>query len=985
MPTFNLPDLEEKVLAQWEENNIFQKSLEKDSTQGDFVFYEGPPTANGKPGIHHVLARAFKDLIPRYKTMMGYRVERKAGWDTHGLPVELQVEKSLGISGKPRIEKLKPTVFESIKYFNEQCRKSVWEFKEEWERLTKRMGFWIDMDHPYVTYDNSYIESVWNVLKVIFAKGLIYQDYKVVPHCPRCGTALSSHEVALGYKEVTDNSVYIKFKLEPGQIIDTEEGKFQVNDSTFMIAWTTTPWTLPGNVALAVVKDIEYRIVNKEKENEFIIISEDVYQKRGELFGLEADFGGAEGKFKELTGENLVGLKYQPLFDIKQARNKFSHKVYSADFVSTAEGTGIVHTAVMYGVDDFELGDKIGLPKVHTVDENGNFRLPSGILDMVNGQFVKDPKVEKAIITDLRSRRLIFNEELHKHTYPFCWRCSTPLLYYAKPSWFIRMSDEKVKERLIKENNTIHWVPEHIKEGRFGEWLAGVKDWAISRERYWGTPLPFWKNEKGEIKVIGSIAELKSFAPDVDLSDLHRPFIDQVTWTDKDGTWTRIPEVLDVWFDSGAMPYAQHHYPFEMKDNLPYPADYICEAVDQTRGWFYTLLAISTLLDRKASFKNVICLGHINDAKGQKMSKSKGNIVDPWTMIAKYGIDSIRWMFYTMNDPGEPKNFDEKEADRAGKQVFMMLLNGYSFYSLYNKEEEVKIVETARHLLDQWILAKLKQLKVMVTRCLEQYDIINAGRSIQTFINELSTWYIRRSRERFKGGDQEAVAVLGYVLLSLSKLMAPFAPFTSDYLYQRLKGKKESVHLEDWPSSEPLKPEEQKLLNNMDDCLTFVEAGHAERQRLGIKIRQPLASAIFIERGHVKLFDKEYAQILKEELNIENVETDQTRIMEWKPSLDLTSSDRLVVYDPVITYELKLAGWRRELIRAVNAERKNQKLTINDLVGIEYQTKGEWLNKVIDVNSPNKEVLASGWKQKDVAGTELAVNDETIIIHFVRQ
>ena len=653
----SIPEIEKKILEFWKENKIFEKSLKKKSPKGNFVFYEGPPTANGKPGIHHVEARAFKDVIPRYKTMQGYHVERKAGWDTHGLPVELEVEKALELKNKKDIENY------GIEKFNRKCKESVWKYKEEWEKMTERMGYWIDMENPYITYNNSYIESLWWIIKQIYDKGLIYKGYKVVPQCPRCGTALSSHEVAQGYRSVKEKSIYIKFKLKN-------------RNNEYILAWTTTPWTLPGNIALAIGEKIEY--VKIKHNNEFYYLAKNLLDK-------------INGEYKiveELRGKEMIGWEYEPLFggvikgDEKNAENAF--KIYPANFVSTEDGTGIVHTAVMYGVDDYELGEKIGLPKIHTVNFDGTF---NELVPQWKGKFVKD--AEKEIIEELEDRNILYNTEEYVHDYPFCWRCDSPLIYYARDSWYFEMS--KLREKLIKNNEKINWVPEHIKEGRFGEWLRDVKDWAISRERYWGTPIPIWICEKcKEMKVIASRKELGVD----DKFDLHKPFIDEIKFKCKcGGEMKRTPEVMDCWFDSGAMPFAQYHYPFENKNFIDrkeqFPADFISEAVDQTRGWFYTLLAISTMLGKESPYKNVICLGHILDKDGQKMSKHIGNVIDPILMIEKYGADVVRWYIYSVNQPGEPKRFSEDALKESGS-MFNTLLNVLSFYKMFEDGVEIE-------------------------------------------------------------------------------------------------------------------------------------------------------------------------------------------------------------------------------------------------------------------------------------------------------
>ena len=939
----NFPAIEEKILKYWKAQDIFQKTLAKDAPKGSFTFYEGPPTANGMPGIHHVLARAFKDLIPRYKTMQGYHVERKAGWDTHGLPVELQVEKQLKISGKPEIEKF------GVDAFNQACKKSVWQYKQEWEKLTERIAFWLDLEHPYITYDKDYVESLWWIFKQINEKGLLYQGHKVVPHCPRCGTALSSHEVAQGYKEVAEPSVYIKFKVK--------KGNDKVKEGDYILSWTTTPWTLPGNVALAVGEKMDYVKILRtvadpadtpvEAQNfaplpmgqrriGFYILAKSIFEQWPD-----------KNKYKiesEFKGKDLVGIQYEPLFpgaipeDVENYQNAF--KVYPADFVTTEDGTGVVHTAVMYGEDDYNLGTAVGLPKHHTVDENGKFVIE---LPGLSGKFVKNKEVERTIIDYLKENNLFFQEVTYTHDYPFCWRCDTPLLYYAKDSWFFKMSE--LKAELIKENQKINWVPEHIKDGRFGEWLLNIKDWAISRERYWGTPLPIWKcADCGQIKVIGSYEELhrETQCPLILQADFdpHRPVIDEYKLKcDCGGQMSRVPEVADCWFDSGSMPLAQYHYPFANKEKVDqkdyYPADYIAEAIDQTRGWFYTLLALGVLLGKGTPYKNVICLGHINDAKGHKMSKSKGNVVDPWTVINQWGADALRLHLYTVNQPGESKNFDIKNVESVVKRNFMILFNVLSFYKIYaSKIVFSSYPSVSNNILDSWILLRIDNLIESVTGYLDSYNIFSAGRLIMEYIDDLSTWYLRRSRERFKGEDEndkeEAIHTLGYCLLALSKLMAPFTPFIAEELYQQLGGPLESVHLETWPESGFRKG---KGAMDMDKVRKIVELGLAKRDEAGIKVRQPL-SGIKVIGGHSLADD--YVKLIKDELNIKEVKFTEDEY-------DIKD----VVYDLQITEELKAEGIYRELVRTINQLRKEAKLTIKDQIVINYQTDSELIQKIV--------------------------------------
>jgi len=906
LPKF--PKLEEQILKFWKEKDIFKKTLEKKSPKGDFIFYEGPPTANGRPGIHHVLARAFKDAIPRFKTMRGYHVPRKAGWDTHGLPVELQVEKEIGISGKPDIEKF------GVEEFNKKCKESVWVYKEEWEKITERIAFWLDMENPYITYSNDYIETLWWIIKEIYKKDLLYSGHKVVHHCPRCGTSLSSHEVAQGYKEVEEESIVVKFKLKG-------------EDNTYILSWTTTPWTLPGNVALAVGKDINYSKIKVGSEY-YILATELIDQV------IEGDFEVVDN----MRGENLVGAEYEPLFPgAIDPGGKKAWYVAAADFVTVDDGTGVVHTAVMYGEDDYNLGDQIDLPKVHTVDEEGKFKAS---VKKWAGKFVKKPEVTKGIIKDLQDRNLLFKEMLYKHDYPFCWRCDTPLLYYAKNSWFIKMS--ALRKELIAENQKINWVPEHIKNGRFGEWLDNVKDWAISRERYWGTPIPIWRCEKcKELKVIGSYEELSKEAGIKidDKFDPHRPFIDEIKLKCDScgGEMRRTQEVMDCWFDAGSMPLAQNHYPFENKEKIDsgqgYPADFISEAIDQTRGWFYTLLAVGTILGKGTPYKNVICLGLVNDKEGKKMSKSRGNAVDPWKVINQYGADALRFHLYTINQPGEAKNFDIKDVGDVLRKNFIILWNVLSFYQMYAGKKILRQADNigkSTNILDQWILSKLNKLIKDVTDDLESYHETEAARGISEFINDLSTWYVRRSRDRFKFEDKDkdaALDTLYYSLLTLSKLLAPFTPIIAEAIYQELEGEKESVHLEDWPQAGEI---DKNILENMEKTRRMVELVLAARDEVGVKVRQPLGELYIAEK-----IGNEYLAILKEEVNIKKVVV--VTVDQLPKGNKWLEKDRISL-NVEITDELKKEGLIRELSRHISMLRKSGKLTIADKVDLFYKT-----------------------------------------------
>lgn len=1135
---------EEKILEFWKENKTFEKTLEATKDGKEFIFYEGPPTANGKPGIHHLEARAFKDAIPRYKTMRGYHVRRKGGWDTHGLPVELQVEKKLGLNSKKAIEEY------GIAKFNQECKENVWEYLDIWNKFTKRIGYWVDQENPYVTYYNDFIESVWSVVKKINEQDLLYKDYKVVPWCPRCGTALSSHELAQGYEDVKDLSVYAKFKVK-GQ------------ENTFILAWTTTPWTLPGNVALAVGKDIDY--VKIEKENEFLFLAKE------RLSIIEGEYKIVE----ELKGKDLVGLEYEPLYpflsNIISEKEKIklekAFKVYAADFVTTGDGTGVVHTAVMYGQDDFVLGTEVGLPKHHLVGLDGKFLTGTGIFE---GRFVRDEEVAVDVIKDLAHRGLLFKKEKYEHSYPHCWRCKTALIYYARDSWYIRVSDPKIKDKMIAENKEINWEPSHIRDGRFGEWLREIKDWAISRERYWGTPLPVWEcaschkidvlgsleeiksktkksgnnyfvmrhggaesnltntissrvedvdhlTEEGKKQVLDSVKNLenkkidliicspfmrtketaeiikkelglddKSLIEDIRIGelsagvldgktwnnlwevreqgngylykpeggeshkelkqrvtgfiydieekyknknilfvthegpirvllagvkglndletikylvedvkffqnaevreldfvpiphntnyelDLHKPYIDEVNLAcGCGGKLIRSKEVMDVWFDSGAMPFAQDHYPFENKewvDGPGYPADFISEAIDQTRGWFYTLHAVGVLMGRGKAYKNVICLGHLLDAKGKKMSKSLGNIVDPWEAMDKYGVDTLRLWMYSVNQPGESKNFDEKTVALLHSQVFGLLYNVLAFYDLYrDKNLETNDKITSKNILDVWILARLDELVELTTKNLDNYKLLEPTRAFRDFIGDLSTWYLRRSRERIKEGDAEAKMTLYYVLKTLVKLMAPFAPLAAEDIYLKLKNEndEESVHLTKWPTkhfdllSKIGLGGDSKIIEAMEQVRSVVTLGLEARQKAGLKVRQPLAKL------EVKNFTLggEFVDLIKDEINVKEVV--ENKNIETEVLLDIN-----------ITEELKEEGSYRELVRALQDMRKKIGLTPSDVVAVSFDTNEAGKNLVekfeIDMK---KTVMASSIDFKKNEGEDVKIDE----------
>lgn len=1162
---------EEKVLEFWQDNKIFEKSLEKNSPKGEYVFYEGPPTANGKPGIHHLEARAFKDAILRYKTMNGYHVTRKGGWDTHGLPVEIEVEKKLNLQSKKEIEEY------GIDKFNKECKHNVWNYTDLWHKFTDRIGFWVDQENPYVTYHNTYIESVWNVIKEAHKQNLLYKDYKIVPWCPRCGTGLSSHELAQGYQDVKDITVYVKFKL-------TESSSFQVSspdasaqvigrggwepepdhshkhtgEETYILVWTTTPWTLPSNVALAVGEDIDY--VRVEQNGEFLILA------KSRLSVLEGEYNIVE----ELKGKDLIGLSYEPLYPYtkaiasKEETEKMgnAYKIYGADFVTTEDGTGVVHIAPMYGQDDFDLGNEVGLPKCHLVGLDGKFLEGT---DFLKDRFVRDEDVAVDIIKDLAGKGLLHKKEKYEHTYPHCWRCKTALVYYARDSWYIRMS--ALKDKMVKENESINWEPSYIKDGRFGEWLKDIKDWAISRERYWGTPLPVWKCDTcGKIEVLGGIEDIKSKAKtsgnkyfvmrhgesennvdgkintsdeyrvshltekgvsetrinaenlknekiDLIISspvtraietaietakilgydekdilideslteykvskyegktwqdyhndypnteenfykteegsetwnelrkrsmdflydlenkyqgknilivthggpawlmlagingygakqtlsmlkdfsylsnseirelnfkpiphdenyelDLHRPYIDEVDIVcDCGGKLERAKEVMDVWLDSGSMPFAQNHYPFSTKD-IAYPADFISEGIDQTRGWFYTLHAVGTIMGKGKAFKNVICLGLVLDANGKKMSKSLGNGVDPWEMMDKYGVDTLRLWMYSVNQPGEPKNFDEKTVSELNNKFFNLFYNVFAFYELYR---DVKIesneIPSSKNVLDIWILSKLGELVKVMTESTENYKLLEPIRSARGFIDDLSTWYLRRSRDRIKDGDTEAKQTIYFVFKTMARLFAPFAPFSSEDVWQKLKikGDVESVHHSNWPEKFDY---DEKVIEEMKELREVVTLGLQNRQKSSIPVRQPLRE-ITVKKYNLK---EEYISILKDELNIKNVRFEE-------------GQDPEVVLDTNITEDLKLEGYYRELVRAIQDIRKKNELNPNDVITLVVKTDESGKNLVnLFKENIQKLVSAKTIEYEDNDGVEVKVVDLTFVIKVVK-
>ncbi len=846
-------DREKKVEKFWKEHNIFQKSMDSRKDGPTYTFYDGPPTANGKPHIGHVLTRVIKDMIPRYRAMKGSMVPRKAGWDTHGLPVELEVERMLGLDGKEQIEQY------GLEPFIAHCKESVWKYKGMWEDFSGTVGFWADMEDPYVTYHNDFIESEWWALKQIWEKGLLYKGFKIVPYCPRCGTPLSSHEVAQGYKDVKERSAIARFKVK--------------GEDAYILAWTTTPWTLPSNVALCVNPDESYVKVQNGEYTYYLAeaLCETV---------LEGDYTVQE----RYQGRDLEYKEYEPLLpyanSVCEKQKKKAFFVVCDSYVTLTDGTGVVHIAPAFGEDDSKVGRKYDLPFVQLVDAKGEMTKETPWA----GTFVK--KADPLVLKELEEKGLLFSAPAFEHSYPHCWRCDTPLIYYARESWFIKMT--AVKEDLIRNNNTINWIPESIGKGRFGDWLENVQDWGISRNRYWGTPLNIWECECGHQHSIGSIEELKSMSVNCPENiELHRPFIDEVTITCSEcgGQMKRVPEVIDCWFDSGAMPFAQHHYPFENQKlfQQQFPADFISEAVDQTRGWFYSLLAISTLIFNQAPYKNVIVLGHVQDENGQKMSKSKGNAVDPFEALATYGADAIRWYFYINSAPWLPNRFHGKAVQEGQRKFMGTLWNTYAFFVLYANIDQFDATKYELEyeklpVMDKWLLSKMNSMVKSVDENLADYRIPEAARALQEFVDDMSNWYVRRSRERFwaKGMEQDkinAYMTLYTALVTTAKAAAPMIPFMTEDIYQNLvrsidKDAPESVHLCDFPAVEESQIDRQ-LEADMDEVLKIVVLGRAARNTANLKNRQPIGK-MFVKADHE--LSRFYVEIIEEELNVKSVE-----------------------------------------------------------------------------------------------------------------
>ena len=1040
--SLNFVEREKEVIKFWKDNKVFEESMQSRERGEEFSFYDGPPTANGKPHIGHILTRVMKDIIPRYRTMKGAHVLRKAGWDTHGLPVELEVEKTLGLDGKQQIEGY------GIEPFIKQCKQSVWKYKSEWEKMSDRVGYWVDMDDPYVTYDDKYIESEWWALKQMHEKGLLYKGHKIVPYCPRCGTALSSHEVAQGYKLVKENSAVARFKLKGSK-------------NRYILAWTTTPWTLPSNVALCMNPDEPYVEIQSEGVN--YILAEALVSKFFEEYKT----------VDKKLGKEWEGLEYEPLFEetsaeivrVSPAKEVLkAHFVVCDTYVTMGDGTGVVHIAPAFGEDDYKVGKRYSLPVVQLVDERGCF---DNRFKKLDGLFAK--KADKHILDMLEEKGLLFKVIPFEHDYPHCWRCDTPLLYYAKSSWFIEVT--KVKDKIIAANRSVNWMPETIKDGRMGNFLENVIDWGLSRDRYWGTPLPVWVcPDCGEIEVIGSKAELKEKCgiPAEQDIELHRPYLDGLTCKCGrcGGKMKRTPEVIDCWFDSGSMPFAQYHYPFENKEvfDKTFPADFISEAVDQTRGWFYTLLVVNTVLFGKAPFKNCIVLGHVNDKNGIKMSKHKGNVVDPWSVLDKQGADAVRWYFYTSSAPWLPSRFAEETVSEAQRKYIGTLWNTYAFFVLYAEIDkynpaEYDLKKCKLSVMDKWILSKLNSLVKLVDEHLARYEITESSRALQDFADVLSNWYVRRGRERYWGSEMTedkaaAYTTLYTVLTTLAKLTAPYTPFIAEMMYLNLvpgffKDAEKSVHLCKFPAVEE-KYIDKKLEEGMEEVLDIVVLGRAARNAGNLKNRQPLAKMVVVSDRKIELSEEERAIVL-DELNIKSFgfadDADKYIGYKLKPQLktlgpkygkklgaisaflascnakevvnavknggsyeikdiDVTlkqedlqiftesangfvaAEDRgiTVALDTLLTEELVFEGIEREIVSKIQNMRKDAGFEVTDRIEVYYRAEGK-AEKVFTAAKFAKDVLAEKVCCGDAEGytKEQNINGEKVVLTLVKK
>ncbi len=954
-PRASFPELEERVLSRWRERDVFAQSLHRRTGAAPWGFYEGPPTANGPPATHHVLARVFKDIFPRYKTMCGYYVERKGGWDCHGLPVELAVEAELGFTSKEDIERY------GIAEFNARCRSLVLSHVEDWNRLTERIGFWIDLDDAYRTLDRDYIESVWWALKTIHDRGLLYEKLKVVPYCPRCGTALSSHELGQPdvYRDVLDPSVYVRLPVtEP-------RGAAHAGDE--LVVWTTTPWTLVSNAAVAVDPELIYARVRAD-DGAVLIVAEELVER---VLPSGADV------LETFPGSELEGVAYEPPFGFigRDAYGERGHTVLLGDFVTAQEGTGLVHTAIAFGEDDFRLGEQYGLNVVNPVRLDGTFDERIG---PYAGRWVKD--ADQDLIEDLRARGRLLRAETFEHSYPHCWRCHTPLLYYAKPSWYIATSQRK--DRLLAANETVNWYPDHVKHGRFGKWLEGNVDWALSRERYWGTPLPVWRCPAGHVRAIGSLGELEELSG-VALADPHRPFVDDVTFlcAQCEDQMQRVPEVIDVWFDSGSMPFAQYHAPHENEEHFRerFPADFICEALDQTRGWFYSLLAVSALLFDRAPYRNVVCLGLILAEDGRKMSKSLGNVVDPWEVIDRYGADAYRWYLFTSKQPWDGYRFSMEAIAEGVRQFLLQLWNTYAFYVLYAHANGVvpeMLGDTEPSELDRWIRSRLQATVEVVRERLDDFDATFAGRAIQELVDELSNWYVRRSRRRFWDGDPAAFATLRECLVTIAQLLAPFCPFVADEIYDNLDGAEPSVHLCDFP--EP-GARDLELEEAMAIARETVRLGLAARGQAKLKVRQPLRAAVVVATGRERAAIERLGGLVRDELNVHELrfvsQADELAEVELKPNYR-TLGPRFGKHMPVVA--AAVAGLDGD--RAASAVREGRTVAIT-VGGDDHGLSAEDL--VVSMKPlPGYQVEREG---SHAVGLELEIDDELRMEGWARE